>query len=124
MNSAYVNDSECAGATKVRHFLYKTISAGQYTESSSAIVHNEPMFSCILRLYHLLQTRIHCLKRPNKLLFFQGSDECAIAWVSKYSEMPKHQKHCMCVNVSDNAFIRIICDIVHYNDKGEGNRQS
>ena len=72
------------GVPEIKHFMYKSKTTAQYLTSCDTFYDDNTRRTRLKNIYFILKKRLLSLNRPSKLLYFSGSYESAIAWVSKY----------------------------------------
>ncbi|ELT95737.1 hypothetical protein CAPTEDRAFT_164017 [Capitella teleta] len=76
------------GIPELRHFLYKSRSAAQFScPEYEAPYHTADQRDRLFGLYQFLHHRIHSSSRPLKILFHVGSHETLLGWVTSGFEL-------------------------------------
>ena len=78
------------GIPELRHFLYKSRSAAQFSSPAyEAPYTTEEDRARLFGLYQYLHHRIHSTARPLKILFHVGAYETLLGWVSRLMRVNK-----------------------------------
>ena len=70
------------GIPEIKHFMYKSKTTAQFLTSCDKTYEDLEKKKRLKNIYFVLKKRLLSLNRPVKLLYFSGSHESAIAWVS------------------------------------------
>lgn len=72
------------GIPEIKHFIYKSKSTAQFLSfSTDKYEKDAEAMTRLNNVYFIIQARLHSPTRPFKLLYFSGSLENVIAWVSQ-----------------------------------------
>ena len=74
--------SSVIGIPEIRHYMYKSKTTAQFLSSHDSTYDDVEAMNRLNNIHFILKTRLHSLTRPYKLLYYSGSLENVIAWVS------------------------------------------
>ena len=74
--------SSVIGIPEIRHYMYKSKTTAQFLSSHDSTYDDVEAMNRLKNIHFILKTRLHSLTRPYKLLYYSGSLENVIAWVS------------------------------------------
>ncbi|KAJ8032358.1 Protein SAND [Holothuria leucospilota] len=76
------------GISELRHFLYKNKSTAQFTAPSWGAPYSDPAEQeRLFSLYRFVHQKVHNPARPLKILFYVGSHESALGWITSGFEL-------------------------------------